>query len=72
MGVAQAPRDVFVERVGELLDERPNKWLAEKTGIEVRKVGRLVRGAQRPDAEDLVRIADAFGVTVDQLVRGGE
>lgn len=41
---------------------------AERTGIAVEAYGRLERGAVLPRAETLVRLAQTFGVSCDQLL----
>ncbi len=64
-----------MERFGEklrVLRERQNmsQWeLGNLLGFRAEHVSKLERGIKQPHAKLLIKIADLFGVTVDQLVR---
>jgi hypothetical protein len=63
----------ITDNVRRLLDGRPVAWLAEHTGLDYfvlyRRVARVARAGRVPDwtAEQLVAVARALGVTVEQL-----
>ena len=46
--------------------------LAEKLGVSRQSVSKWETGQSVPDLDKIIRLADLFGVTVDELVREGE
>ena len=43
--------------------------MSRDTGVDQSQLSRWRNGLQRPNADNLLIIADYFGVTVDQLLR---
>ena len=46
--------------------------LAEKLGVTRQTVSKWEGGQSTPDVEKLIALADCFGITVDELIRGRE
>ena len=46
--------------------------LAEKLGVSRQSVSKWETGQAVPDLDKLIRLADLFGISVDELVREGE
>ena len=46
--------------------------LAEKLGVSRQSVSKWETGQSVPDLEKLIKLADLFGISVDELVREGE
>jgi transcriptional regulator with XRE-family HTH domain len=46
------------------------RWLAREAGISYGAVGHLEMGRCGPTAENLARLADVFGVSMDELWHG--
>lgn len=59
----------MIIRIKELREEflLTQKELADKIGNVQRNVSNWENGTSEPDLETLVRIADVFGVTLDEL-----
>ena len=51
---------------------KTQRELAEEIGVTVVTVSRYIHGDRVPKATMLVKIADALGVTTDQLISGEE
>ena len=51
---------------------KTQRELAEEIGVTVVTVNRYIHGDRVPKATMLVKIADALGVTTDQLISGEE
>ncbi len=64
-----------MERFGEKLRTlRERQGMSQRSlgaalGFSGEHLGKLERGIKQPHAKLLIKIADLFGVTVDQLVR---
>lgn len=46
--------------------------LAERLGVSRQSVSKWETGQSVPDLDKLIKLADLFGITVDELVREGE
>ena len=75
-GPADSRRDIMAfdlgTRIVELRGARglSQEALANELGISRQAVSRWERGEALPDTENLIALADLFGVTLDELVRG--
>jgi transcriptional regulator with XRE-family HTH domain len=60
----------FGNVIRELREERgiKQKWVAEKVGITVNRMGRLERGESEPTVDELARIANIYGITLQGIV----
>ena len=74
--VGVKPQDVLMQRFGEKLRtlRQRHKWsmreLAEQLGLATHGyVGDLESGRRQPSLELTLKIADLFGVSLDQLAR---
>lgn len=67
-----APEAGFPERMRELRKQKrlSQQELADLVGLHQSHIGRYERGASRPTADALKRLADALGVTGDYLLSG--
>ncbi|MEJ0057747.1 MAG: helix-turn-helix transcriptional regulator [Bacteroidota bacterium] len=59
-----------LHRIKEVLQEagKSGYWLAKETGISYNSINGYVNGKIEPSLTNLVRIAEALGVDVRQLV----
>ena len=68
------PRPEIGERLRGLMADVPalstQMAIAKRTGLGQTTVGRIIRGEVDPSAENLRKIADAFGTTVEYLLTG--
>lgn len=57
-------------RIKEVMDERrvTSAWLAEKVGISKVAVSNIVTGKNSPSVDNLLKIADALGVSITYLL----
>ncbi|MFA5112145.1 MAG: helix-turn-helix transcriptional regulator [Desulfobaccales bacterium] len=64
---------IISKRIVELRTEKTwtQEELAEKVGVHFRSIGRWERGEALPGAEELLKLAQAFGVTADYLLFEG-
>jgi len=64
---------ITAKRIVELRSEKgwSQDELAQKVGVHFRSVGRWERGVAIPGAEDILKLAQAFGVTADYLLFEG-
>ena len=64
---------IISKRIIELRTEKSwtQEELAEKVGVHFRSIGRWERGEALPGAEELLKLAQAFGVTADYLLFEG-
>ena len=60
----------FFERFNQLLDEHNTTAyrVSKETGISERLVGQWKVGRMKPNLDNLVKLADYFGVSLDYLV----
>ena len=67
-----APEAGFPERMRELRKQKrlSQQELADLVGLHQSHIGLYERGASRPTADALKRLADALGVTGDYLLSG--
>lgn len=65
---------VIEENIQRFIDEKG--WtiyrLAKESGVTVSALYNIGKKRQGPYAETLVKLADALGVTLDELVRSGD
>lgn len=68
------PRPDIGERLRKLMKNTPHlstqMAIAKRAGIGQTTVGRILRGEVDPSAENMRKIADAFGTTVEYLLTG--
>lgn len=64
---------ITAKRIAELRTEKgwSQDELAQQIGVHFRSVGRWERGEAMPGAEDILNLAQAFGVTADYLLFEG-
>lgn len=64
----------FAEKILSLRTERGMSQddLAEQLGVSRQSVSKWETGQSTPDLDRIIRLADLFGVSVDELVREGE
>lgn len=57
-------------RIKEVMDERKitSAWLAEKVGISKVAVSNIVTGKNSPSVDNLLKIAEALGVSITYLL----
>lgn len=71
MKVVSPTHKKFGDRLKELRDK--NKFtqedLADKVGVDRSYMGFLERGEKNPTLKNLVRIADAFNITLSELFK---
>ena len=60
----------FVKRIKELLGNREQQWLAEKTGVSPSAINRILSGTTTPKGSTVAAIAKTLDVTVDYLYTG--
>lgn len=67
----ELPKDIVGKRLAALMDRSPalgtQQKLAARTGIGQTTIGRIRRGEVNATADNIKRIADAFGVAVSYL-----
>ncbi|EML1595559.1 helix-turn-helix domain-containing protein [Burkholderia cenocepacia] len=67
----ELPKDIVGKRLAALMDRSPTlgtqQKLAARTGIGQTTIGRIRRGEVNATADNIKRIADAFGVAVSYL-----
>ena len=51
----------------EALDGRPVTWLSNRTGIPAQTLYRYIDGDRKPNVEDAMAIAHAFGKSVEEI-----
>lgn len=51
-----------------LRGEMTQEWMAQKTGVSQDRVSKYERGATKPDLDSAVKIAHAFGLSLDELL----
>ena len=61
----------FYERVEELLEKYDTTWyrLAHDTDIPESTIYSYRSGTRKPSPENLIKIADYFGMTIDRLLQ---
>lgn len=62
----------FPERLQKLREQRriSRRTLSELCGLSKNTIARYERGERRPGIEEAARLADFFGVTLDDLCLG--
>lgn len=65
---------IFGDNLQSLLDERylTQSELAKLTGITKGAISRYVSGKQMPTIKNAINIAEAFGMTLDELLYFGD
>lgn len=63
-----AVQETFGEALIRVMDGRKMPWLAERTGIDHRRLLRLSQGRGIPRLEEAGAIARALGVSVDEFL----
>ena len=58
----------FVKRLQQLMSDKTQVEIANKTGIARQTIGQFLTGNTSPDAETLCKLADVFDVSVDYLL----
>lgn len=64
----------MANRFGELRRRQAmsQEMLAEKLGVSRQAISKWERGEACPDIENLIMLADLYGVSMDELIRGGD
>lgn len=64
------PAKNLVRRIETLLDGRPQKWLAVRSGLTTAKISRILHDGAHVDLYELEGLATAFGLTAVELIAG--
>ena len=62
---------MFIKQLRERLGFS-QKEVSEKVGISQNALCQYEKGVRKPPIKILIKLADFFGCTIDELVRGGE
>ena len=64
----------FAEKLAELRKQRgwSQEELGERLGVTRQTVSKWELGSTTPEMEKLAAMGELFGITLDELVRGGE
>lgn len=64
---------IDTEKVKKLLEEKnmTQAQLGDNVGVTESMISHMLRGFKKPSLEVAKRIADTLGVTLDELVKGG-
>lgn len=65
-------KEIFAKNVLAILEERQKNqaWLAKRSGVKLPNLGKLLKAEGNPTLETLTALADALGVSVDDLLAG--
>ena len=68
----QEEKTAFPEQLRKLREKRQmsRKTLGECCGLSKNAIGHYERGTREPNASTILKIANFFGVTADELLRG--
>lgn len=54
------------------LKGRPKSWLSRQSGIPESTISRIMKGEREPGFESVMKVANAFGCSVDDLIGSGD